>query len=103
MGYADWVRTELQSLMASHGFLLTPAEEIERRIAGLRRRMNEEGVEALLVALKTDTFYLSGTSQDALLYLALQGEPLLMVKRELERAKAESPLRADIREHHPSR
>jgi Xaa-Pro dipeptidase len=94
MDYKDWVKAELQSSMASHGFLLTPGEEIERRVSGLRSRMNEEGVEALLVAQKMDYFYLSGTSQDALLYLPLQGEPLLMVKRELERARAESPLRA---------
>jgi Xaa-Pro dipeptidase len=93
MNHTDWFRTEFQSLVASHGFLLTPREEIESRIAKLRSRMNEEGVEALLVAQKMDYFYLSGTSQDALLYLPLQGEALLLVKRELERARAESPLR----------
>lgn len=94
MNHADWVRAEFQPLMAAHGFLLTPREEIERRIAGLKRRMEEQGVEALLVAQKTDCFYFSGTSQDALLYLPGQGEPLLLVKRELERARAESPLGA---------
>jgi len=94
MDHADWVKTEFQSLVDSHGYRLTPAEEIESRIARLKIRMNEEGVEALLVAQKTDCFYLSGTSQDALLYLPLQGDALLLVKRELERARAESPLRA---------
>ncbi len=92
MKHADWIRTEFRSLSASHGFLFTPSEEIESRIARLRNRMNEEGVEALLVAQKTDCFYLSGTSQDALLYLPLHNEPLLLVKRELERAGVESPL-----------
>jgi Xaa-Pro dipeptidase len=102
MNHAEWVRTDFQSLMASHGFLLTPGEEIESRISRLRNRMNEEGVEALLVAQKMDYFYLSGTSQDALLYLPLLGEPLLLVKRELERARAESPLRmvADLKSIH---
>jgi Xaa-Pro dipeptidase len=84
------------SLMASHGFLLTPREEIQSRIDRLRSRMNGEGVEAALVVQKMDYFYLSGTSQDALLYLPLQGEPLLLVKRELERARAESPLQEVI-------
>jgi len=92
MDHSDWVRAALQPLMASHGFLLTPREEIERRIAGLRKRMEEQGVEALLVVQKMDGFYLSGTSQDALLYLPLQGDPLLLVKRELERARTETPL-----------
>ena len=93
MNHADWVKTEFRSLAASHGFLFTPGEEIESRMARLRNRMNEEGVEALLVAQKLDYFYLSGTSQDALLYLPMEGEALLLVKRELERARAESPLR----------
>jgi Xaa-Pro dipeptidase len=94
MKHTDWITTEFQSLIASHGFSLTPREEIENRIARLRNRMSEEGVDALLVAQKTDCFYLSGTSQDALLYLPLQGNPLLLVKRELERARVESPLTA---------
>jgi Xaa-Pro aminopeptidase len=39
-----------------------------------------------------DFYYLSGTTQDGLLYVPLQGKPLLLIKRELERAKIESPL-----------
>jgi len=39
-----------------------------------------------------DYFYLAGTTQDALLFVPLDGDPLLMVKRELERAKVDSPL-----------
>lgn len=93
MNHADWVKTKFKALMASHGFVLTPGAEIDRRIAKVRVRMNEEGVDALLVAQKIDCLYLSGTSQDALLYLPLGGEPLLLVKRELQRARAESPLR----------
>jgi len=39
-----------------------------------------------------DLYYLSGTTQDGLLFVPLQGKPLLLIKRELERAKIESPL-----------
>ena len=39
-----------------------------------------------------DYYYLSGTTQDALLFVPLEGLPLLLVRRELERAKVESPL-----------
>jgi Xaa-Pro aminopeptidase len=40
-----------------------------------------------------DFYYLSGTTQDGLLFLPLQGNPLIMIKRELERAKVESPIK----------
>lgn len=56
--------------------------------------MSPEGIEALIVAQKIDVFYLSGTSQDSLLFLPLEGEPLLLVRREIERAGVESPLKS---------
>jgi len=48
-------------------------------------------MEALLVVQKMDCYYLSGTTQDSLLFVPLEGRPLLMVKREVERARVESP------------
>ncbi|HXX32987.1 MAG TPA: Xaa-Pro peptidase family protein, partial [Thermodesulfobacteriota bacterium] len=41
-------------------------------------------------------YYLSGTSQDGFLFIPLEGRPLLMIKRELERAKVESPIKEII-------
>ena len=49
-------------------------------------------MEGLLVVQKMNVYYLSGTTQDGLLFVPLEGKPLLMVKRELERAKVESPM-----------
>jgi Xaa-Pro aminopeptidase len=54
--------------------------------------MEAEGIEAFLALQKMDCFYLSGTAQDALLFASLDAKPLLLVKRELQRARAESPL-----------
>jgi Xaa-Pro aminopeptidase len=54
--------------------------------------MGRAGLEAFLVVQKMDCFYLSGTAQDALVFVPQEGKPLLLVKRELERARAESPL-----------
>jgi Xaa-Pro aminopeptidase len=54
--------------------------------------MEKQGIEALLVVQKMDFYYLSGTTQDGLLFLPLEGNSLLMIKKELERAKVESPL-----------
>jgi Xaa-Pro aminopeptidase len=55
--------------------------------------MEKKEIEGLLVVEKMNYYYLSGTAQDGLLFVPLEGKPLLMIKRELERAKVESPLK----------
>jgi Xaa-Pro dipeptidase len=92
LNHADWIRAELEEWSISLGFRYTPREEIECRLAAVRQGMQQQEMEALLVAQKMDYFYLSGTTQDSLLFIPLEGEPLLMVKRELERARIDSPL-----------
>jgi Xaa-Pro dipeptidase len=87
-----WVRTELEKRSKVLGFRYTPRKEIELRLEKVRRSMGRQQLEALLVVQKMDYFYLSGTTQDCLLFVPLEGEPLLMVRRELERAKVDSPL-----------
>jgi Xaa-Pro dipeptidase len=90
--HEEWVRTNLGKWSKSLGFRYTPREEIELRLDKVREGMSRKGIEALLVIQKMDYFYLSGTTQDALLFVPLDGHPLLMVRRELERAKVDSPL-----------
>jgi len=92
MRYEDWVRGELEELSKSLGFRYTPREELEDRLTRLRKGMEREGMEAFLVIQKMDCYYLSGTTQDGLLFVPLEGKPLLMVRREVERARVESPL-----------
>jgi len=75
------------------GFQYTPFEEIENRFIKVRAEMKKQEMEALLVIQKMDFYYLSGTTQDGLLFLPLEGQPLLMIKREYERAKVESPIK----------
>jgi Xaa-Pro aminopeptidase len=58
----------------------------------LRDGMEKIGTDAVLVIQKMDYYYLSGTTQDGLLFMPVEGKPLLMVRRELERAGLESPL-----------
>ena len=97
MRYKDWVRGELEKLSKSLGFRYVPKEEIENRLIRLRKGMGKEGIEAFLVVQKMDCYYLSGTTQDSLLFLPLEGKPLLTVRRELERARVESPLEEVVR------
>lgn len=92
MNHKEWIQEHFKQLADSHGFTFVPGEEIDRRITRLRQAMKANGPEALLVVQKMDCFYLSGTSQDGLLFLPAEGNPLLLVKRELERARKESPL-----------
>ncbi|MGD9319693.1 MAG: aminopeptidase P family N-terminal domain-containing protein, partial [Desulfobacteraceae bacterium] len=92
MDHTDWVRRELKPLTESLGFRYTPRDELKDRLSRLRENMQSAGIESLLVAQKMDLYYLSGTTQDGLLFIPLEGKPLLMIKREMERARLESTL-----------
>jgi Xaa-Pro aminopeptidase len=78
------------------GFRYTSLEEIENRFTRIRTGMKKQEIEGLLVVQKMNFYYLSGTTQDGFLFVPLEGKPLLMIKRELERAKVESPIKAII-------
>ena len=92
MNYRDYVQEELIDLSKSLGFRYTPKDEIENRLISIKRGMERKGIEVLIVAQKMDFYYLSGTTQDGLLIVPLEGKSLIMIKRELERARVESPL-----------
>jgi Xaa-Pro dipeptidase len=96
MDHTDWVRRELKPLTESLGFRYTPSEELKDRLRRLRGQMESAGIESLLVVQKMDLYYLSGTTQDGLLFIPLEGKPLLMIRRELERARLESPLEETV-------
>ena len=93
MNHGEWVREEFRELSKSLGFRYTPLGEIENRLIRVRTIMKKEGIEALLVIQKMDFYYLSGTTQEGLLFLPSEGSALLMIKGEFERARVESPLK----------
>jgi Xaa-Pro aminopeptidase len=93
MNHEDWARQEFRELGKSLGFRYTPLEEIESRLDRVKAGMQKQGIDGLLVIQKMDLYYLSGTTQDGLLFLPSEGNPLLMIKREFERAKVESPIK----------
>ena len=70
----------------------TPKSELEERIKKLQLQLNDNDIDAALILQKADLFYLSGTIQDAHLYIPAEGEPLLMVRKTFDRAFAESSL-----------
>ena len=69
-----------------------PADEIARRIAAFQAGLRRDGLDAALVVQSADLVYLSGTAQNAHLVVPATGEPVLLVRRDLERARAESAL-----------
>lgn len=75
----------------------TPLSEITDRIARLKISMAEAGMDAALMMQNSDLFYYCGTTQQAYFYVPVDGEPLLMVRKDVDRARMESPLE-NIRE-----
>ncbi len=74
----------------------TPREEIEKRIQRLQSYLKKEKVDACLILQNVDLFYFSGTIQRSYLFIPSEGEPLLLVQKDVERAKKESPLKTII-------
>jgi Xaa-Pro aminopeptidase len=72
--------------------LNTPKSEIDARIQKFQAALKRLNFDGALILQKTDLFYFSGTIQQANLYVPADGDPILMVNRILERARAESPI-----------
>jgi len=70
---------------------LTSRSELEARVARLQGKLAAaDDAEAVFIFQAADMFYFSGTVQDAWLVIAREGPPLMLVRRSLERARAES-------------
>ena len=71
----------------------TPPDEIAARTKNIQRELDRAGVDGALVLQTSDLFYFSGTIQQSHLFIPSEGEPLLMVRKDFERARCESPLK----------
>jgi Xaa-Pro aminopeptidase len=71
----------------------TPKEEIEKRIEHLQVTLRRAKVDSCLILQNVDLFYFSGTIQRSYLFIPMEGEPLLMVQKDFQRAREESPLK----------
>jgi Xaa-Pro aminopeptidase len=70
-----------------------PSTELSGRIRRLQRRLREaDDAEAVIVLQDIDLFYFSGTAQDAWMVIPTDGPPVLLVRRDLARARQESAL-----------
>lgn len=73
--------------------LNTPKSELEGRIEKLQRKLDENKIDGTLILQKADLFYFAGTIQDAHLYVPVDNDPILMVYKDLERARSESSIK----------
>jgi len=85
-------KSQYPFLSASFDLHNTPPGEIDYRIKHLKKGMMDRGLDALLIIQKMDVYYFSGTTQDGVLFVPVDHQPILFVKREICRAEAESAL-----------
>ena len=74
---------------------ILPAE-IERRIVGFQQALRAAEIDCALLVEASDLIYLTGVMADAHLLVPANDNPILLVRRSLERVQAESPLE-DVR------
>jgi Xaa-Pro aminopeptidase len=81
----------------------TPKAELYQRIGLLKKHLKKEKIDAALILQRVDLYYFSGTFQQAGLFIPLDGEPILMVNKNTERARAESFLDTIVHLDSPKR
>jgi Xaa-Pro aminopeptidase len=68
----------------------TPKSELDARVAKLQNLLAADDLDGALIIQNADMFYLAGTTQQSHLYIPRDGAPILMTRKSLARARAES-------------
>ena len=68
------------------------AKEIKKRINRFQRLLRDREIDGALIVQKVDLYYLTGTDQDAHLWISASNRPLLMVRKSLERAQNDAAI-----------
>jgi Xaa-Pro dipeptidase len=83
-------------VLRADGWPPVPAAEIEGRLTRFQTALPGAGIDVAVIIQNSDLFYLTGTIQQGQLVVPASGEPVYLVRKDLDRARRESPL-ADIR------
>ena len=70
--------------------------EAQLRIARMQALLSKNGLDGALFIFPIDVYYFSGTRQNSTLWIPVEGDPMLLVRKSFSRAREESPI-ADIR------
>ncbi|SFQ95507.1 M24 family metallopeptidase [Desulfoscipio geothermicus] len=76
--------------------LLTPKAELQKRIEKLQLELRQYDLDGALIIQSTDLVYFTGTYQNAHLYIPVEGRPIIMVRRNIDRMKTDSKLDVPI-------
>ena len=71
-------------------------EEISKRLNRFQNKLTAHEVDGALIVQKTDLYYLTGTDQDGHLWVPASGQPILMVRKSMERAIEDSPAQSIV-------
>lgn len=69
-----------------------PKTEIDQRIRRFQAGLAAIDLQGAFILQNADIFYFTGTIQSSVLFVPSQGEPILMVQKNLQRARHESAL-----------
>ncbi|WP_147821278.1 M24 family metallopeptidase [Salidesulfovibrio onnuriiensis] len=71
-----------------------PVEELQRRHDACRKHLESvaPGAGGLLIFSRLNIYYMTGTMGQGVLWLPMQGKPVLMIRKGIERARLESGL-----------
>ncbi|NIQ37257.1 MAG: M24 family metallopeptidase [Proteobacteria bacterium] len=84
----------MKTVMHNTNYELTPGSELKDRISRFQTLLVNKGVDGALISQNADLFYFSGTVQRSFLFIPSDGDPLLMIQKNYDRARRESPLGA---------
>ncbi len=72
--------------------ITVPGNEIASRLVALQGLLQESAVDVAVICQNADLFYFTGSVQDAYLVVPAAGAPVLLVRRDVERAREQSPV-----------
>lgn len=73
---------------------LVPSQEIHKRISRLQRELTETTLDGAIILDRINIFYYTGTIQNGILFVPADGIVIFFIRRSIERAKIETPLKA---------
>jgi Xaa-Pro aminopeptidase len=76
---------------------LVPPDEIFHRISRLQQALAARSLNGTMILDGVNMFYYTGTIQNGVLFVPTGGEPALFIRRSLERAEKETPLKTLVR------
>lgn len=77
--------------------LNVPMSEIATRVATFQSLLSKNEIDAAIIRQNADLYYFTGTVQDAHFIIPASGHPVFLIRRDFDRANAQSPVRPIVR------